>query len=69
LAFSIGIFRTWLAGKREFSGQAHWAALVEHPCRLAMVGAGAVTWPVRRVQGALGRGDELMMVARAWEEA
>lgn len=43
--------------------------LVEHPYRLAMVGAGMVTWPLRRLQSALGRGDELLMVARAGEEA
>ncbi len=42
-----------------------WWSLVEHPYRLAMVGAGAITWPLRRLQGALGRGDELIMVARA----
>lgn len=40
-------------------------SLVEHPYRLAMVAAGAVTWPLRRLQGVLGRGDELLMVARA----
>lgn len=42
-----------------------WWSLVEHPYRLAMVTAGAVTWPLRRLQGVLGRGDELVMVARA----
>ncbi len=46
-----------------------WWPLVEHPYRLAMVGAGMVTWPLRRLQSALGRGDELLMVARAGEEA
>ena len=40
-------------------------SLVEDPYRLAMVTAGAVTWPLRRLQGVLGRGDELVMVARA----
>jgi len=64
LRFSTAIFGTCLIGKREFRGQAHWAALVRHPYRLAMVVAGAVTWPLRRVQGALGRGDELLMVLR-----
>ena len=42
-----------------------WWALVEHPYRLAMLGAGVVTWPLRRLQGAVGRGDELIIVARA----
>ncbi len=40
-----------------------WWSVVEHPYRLAMVGAGLVTWPIRHVQGKLGRGDELIMVA------
>ncbi|GIW56239.1 MAG: hypothetical protein KatS3mg082_2643 [Nitrospiraceae bacterium] len=42
-----------------------WWPLVEHPYRLAMLMAGAITWPLRRVQSVLGRGDELIMVARA----
>ncbi len=42
-----------------------WWPLVEHPYRLAMVVAGVATWPLRRLQAALGRGDELVMVARA----
>jgi 2-polyprenyl-3-methyl-5-hydroxy-6-metoxy-1,4-benzoquinol methylase len=42
-----------------------WRSLVEHPYRLAMVATGAVTWPLRWLQGALGRGDELVMVARS----
>jgi len=42
-----------------------WWSLVEHPYRLAMLAAGAVTWPLRLMQGSLGRGDELVMVARA----
>jgi SAM-dependent methyltransferase len=42
-----------------------WWPLVEHPYRLAMVAAGVATWPLRRLQGALGRGDELIVVARA----
>jgi SAM-dependent methyltransferase len=37
--------------------------LIEHPYRLAMVGAGFVTWPIRHLQGVIGRGDELIMVA------
>jgi hypothetical protein len=59
------MFGLWLAGKGEFSGQTHRAAVVEHAYRLAMVVAGPVSWPLRRLQGALGRGDELVMVARA----
>jgi len=41
-----------------------WWAYVEHPYRLAMVTTGLLTWPLRRVQGWLGKGDELMAVAR-----
>jgi 2-polyprenyl-3-methyl-5-hydroxy-6-metoxy-1,4-benzoquinol methylase len=40
------------------------AAVVEHAYRLAMVITGLLTWPLRRVQGWLGKGDELMAVAR-----
>jgi len=39
-------------------------AAVEHAYRLAMVITGLLTWPLRRVQGWLGKGDELMAVAR-----
>ena len=41
-----------------------WWPLVEHPYRLAMVAAGAVTSPLRLVQAWLGKGDELILVAR-----
>ena len=40
-------------------------ALLEHPYRIAMVSVGLVTWPLRVLQGSLGRGDELIVVARA----
>lgn len=40
------------------------AAVVEHAYRLAMVITGLLTWPLRRIQGWLGKGDELMAVAR-----
>jgi hypothetical protein len=59
------MFGLWLARKGEFSGQTHRAAVVEHSYRLAMAVAGALTWALRWLQGALGRGDELVMVARA----
>jgi 2-polyprenyl-3-methyl-5-hydroxy-6-metoxy-1,4-benzoquinol methylase len=39
-------------------------AVVEHAYRLTMVTTGLLTWPLRRVQGWLGKGDELMAVAR-----
>jgi 2-polyprenyl-3-methyl-5-hydroxy-6-metoxy-1,4-benzoquinol methylase len=38
--------------------------LLEHPYRVAMVGAGALTWPGRALQARLGRGDELIVMAR-----
>ena len=41
-----------------------WWTYMEHPYRLAMVTTGLLTWPLRRVQGWLGKGDELMAVAR-----
>ncbi len=45
-----------------------WWPVVEHPYRLAMVVAGIFTWPLRAVQGRLGRGDELIVVARNFRE-
>lgn len=38
--------------------------LVEHAYRMAMVGAGAVTWPLRKLQARLGYGDEVVCLAR-----
>ncbi len=37
---------------------------VEHTYRLAMVTAGVLTWPLRVVQSRVGRGDELIAIAR-----
>lgn len=37
---------------------------LEHAYRLAMVISGALTWPLRWLQGRVGKGDELLMVAR-----
>jgi 2-polyprenyl-3-methyl-5-hydroxy-6-metoxy-1,4-benzoquinol methylase len=39
-------------------------ALVEHAYRLAMVSAGGVLWPLRVWQGSIGRGDEIVCIAR-----
>lgn len=41
-----------------------WWPLIEHPYRLAMVAGGALTWPLRWLQGRLGKGDELLALAR-----
>jgi len=38
--------------------------VLEHLYRIAMVALGAVTWPLREMQGRLGRGDELVCIAR-----
>jgi hypothetical protein len=59
------VFGRSLAGEGEFGGQTRRAPSVEHPYRQAMVAAGAVTRRLRRVQETLGRGDELVMAARA----
>lgn len=40
------------------------AGVVEHLYRLAMVSAGLVTWPLRVLQAAIGKGDELLVVAK-----
>jgi 2-polyprenyl-3-methyl-5-hydroxy-6-metoxy-1,4-benzoquinol methylase len=41
-----------------------WWPLVEHPYRLAMAATGLATWPLRALQGRLGYGDELLLIAR-----
>lgn len=41
-----------------------WWNYVEHPYRIAMVAAGLTTWPLRVLQGAIGKGDELLIVAK-----
>ncbi len=38
--------------------------LLEHAYRLAMVSAGAALWPLRMAQEQLGRGDEVICIAR-----
>jgi SAM-dependent methyltransferase len=48
----------------SMAGVPMWRSLVEHPYRLAMVVAGAVTSPLRLVQAWVGKGDELILVAR-----
>ena len=40
------------------------SALIEHSYRLAMVCVGGGLWPLRWVQGKLGRGDEAICIAR-----
>ena len=37
---------------------------IEAPYRIAMIGAGALTLPLRRLQEALGRGDEVILLCR-----
>ncbi len=39
--------------------------LLEHTYMAGMIMAGLITWPVRRIQHWLGRGDELLVIARA----
>lgn len=41
-----------------------WWPLAEHPYRLAMVASGLLTWPLRWLQGRVGKGDELLALAR-----
>jgi 2-polyprenyl-3-methyl-5-hydroxy-6-metoxy-1,4-benzoquinol methylase len=40
------------------------SALAEHAYRLAMVCAGGILWPLRLWQASVGRGDEIVCVAR-----
>lgn len=46
------------------SGSGHCPAFVEHLYRLAMLGFGMAVYPLRLVQSTLGRGDELICIAR-----
>ena len=70
----LAILRTLLKPdwRRESSGSravpsphSSMRRLLEHPYRFAMVLGGLLTWPLRHLQGRLGRGDELIVVARA----
>ena len=40
------------------------ASLTEHLYRIAMVATGVVLWPLRLIQGELGYGDEIVLIAR-----
>jgi len=48
--------RTSMRKKRSFS-------LAEHAYRTIMVLSGASTWPLRKLQAVLGRGDEVILIA------
>jgi len=39
------------------------ASLAEHAYRMAMILSGGVTWPLRKLQAVLGRGDEAILIA------
>jgi 2-polyprenyl-3-methyl-5-hydroxy-6-metoxy-1,4-benzoquinol methylase len=49
--------------KRASTGCAR-SVLVEHTYRLAMVCAGGILWPLRLWQASIGRGDEIVCLAR-----
>jgi 2-polyprenyl-3-methyl-5-hydroxy-6-metoxy-1,4-benzoquinol methylase len=63
----LALFRT-LRRQRlpHHSSMAHQSkrtsVVIEALYRLAMIGAGALTLPMRRLQGALGRGDEVILL-------
>lgn len=42
-----------------------WWRYAEHPYRMAMIAAGALSWPIRNLQGRFGRGDEIIALARS----
>ena len=55
------------AARKETRARLHrrsGTSLVEHAYRAALVGFGLVSLPLRRLQGRLGRGDEVIMLAR-----
>jgi 2-polyprenyl-3-methyl-5-hydroxy-6-metoxy-1,4-benzoquinol methylase len=49
--------------ERASTGRAR-SPLIEHPYRLAMICAGSVLWPWRLWQASIGRGDEIVCLAR-----
>lgn len=51
-------------GRSSSSSAKDRSALVEHCYRLAMVGSGVVTWPLRWLQAVSGRGDEIICIVR-----
>jgi len=51
-------------GRRMAERALRRSAYVEHAYRLCMVISGVLSWPLRRMQGILGRGDELICIAR-----
>jgi len=53
-----------IASSTHAPGQRRRNPAVEHAYRMAMVLDGMLTWPLRALQGRLGRGDELLAIAR-----
>jgi len=51
--------------RRIVGGALRGSSFVEHAYRLCMVISGVLSWPVRRLQGILGKGDELICIAKA----
>jgi 2-polyprenyl-3-methyl-5-hydroxy-6-metoxy-1,4-benzoquinol methylase len=54
------VVRTTSSGRAEHSC----SGAIESIYRLAMLGVGAATWPLRLAQAKLGRGDEVICIAR-----
>jgi len=52
-------------GARLAARKARAESPIEHAYRAAMVTFGALTWPLRKVQAGIGRGDEVICIARA----
>jgi 2-polyprenyl-3-methyl-5-hydroxy-6-metoxy-1,4-benzoquinol methylase len=65
------VLTRWLRGmdvaRRPASIQGR-SRVVEFGYRTSMIGAGALTWPLRRLQSALGKGAEVFLVARRPDE-
>jgi len=55
------------AGERFAQREAAHLSWVGHAYRLAMVLSGVITLPLRFLQGAIGRGDEVVLIARKVE--
>jgi 2-polyprenyl-3-methyl-5-hydroxy-6-metoxy-1,4-benzoquinol methylase len=52
------------ASVRTATRDARGISLVEHAYRFTMVSIGVITFPLRFIQGRLGKGDEIVLIAR-----
>lgn len=69
----LAILRTLLktsqakAAERRASRKLRVASGLEHIYRLAMIASGTLIWPLRVLQSALGKGDEVILIAQVYD--